>query len=201
MTEPRDSEPRDREPPPEPPEPTPDEDDLVPVSVRLGNVVPPEDPEDWTRPLTWAAAAGMLLGPLVAIGWFALWAPDRLAVLPGSFVLAAATGAGAALTGSTQKGVVRAVTATIAAALFAALAVVIAGALTSPARQAVEASPTLGHAFGAALAGFGGAVAAAALAGSLANLPSRAARAVAPAAVAIGVAILLVPLIYGTASA
>jgi cysteinyl-tRNA synthetase len=36
------------------------DDDLVPVSVQLGNVVPPEDPEDWTRPLTWAAAAGML---------------------------------------------------------------------------------------------------------------------------------------------
>ena len=36
---------------------------LVPVSVRLGNVVPPEDPEDWTQPLTWVAAAGMLAAP------------------------------------------------------------------------------------------------------------------------------------------
>ena len=36
------------------------DEDLVPVSVRLGEVVPPEDPEDWTRPLTWVAALGML---------------------------------------------------------------------------------------------------------------------------------------------
>ncbi|HEY7526206.1 MAG TPA: hypothetical protein VIA82_05185 [Candidatus Limnocylindria bacterium] len=180
---------------PAPPDP---DDDLVPVSVRLGNVVPPEDPEDWTRPLTWAAAAGMLLGPLVAVLWFVAWPPDRLTVLAGSFVLAAATGAGAALTGSTQQGVLRAVTATVAAALFAALAVVIAGALATPVRQAVEASPTLGQAFGAALAGFGGAVAAAGLAGALAHLRSRATRALAPAAIAIGVAVLLVPVIFGT---
>jgi hypothetical protein len=178
--------------------PAGDEDELVPVSVRLGNVVPPEDPEDWTRPLTWAAAAGMLLGPLVAVLWFVASPPDRLAILPGSFILAAATGAGAALTGSTQQGVLRAVTATVAAALFAALADVIAGALTTPVRQAVEASPTLGQAFGGALAGFGGAVAAAALAGGLAHLPSRTPRALAPAAVAVGVAILLVPVIFGT---
>jgi hypothetical protein len=178
-----------REPPPE--------EDLVPVSVRLGNVVPPEDPEDWTRPLTWAAAAGMLFGPAVAIGWFVLWAPDRLSMLPGSFLLAAATAAGAALAGSTQQGTLRAVTGTIAAALFAALAVVITGALTSPARQAIEAAPTLGQGFGSALAGFGGAMAAAGLAGGLAHLRSRIARALAPAAVAVGVAILLVPLIYG----
>jgi hypothetical protein len=174
-----------------------DEDDLVPVSVRLGNVVPPEDPEDWTRPLTLAAAAGMLLGPLAALAWFTLWAPDRLSVLPGSFVIAGATGAGAALTGSTQQGMLRAVTATVAAALFAALVVVIAGALTSPARQAVEAAPTLGQAFGGAISGFGGAIASAGLAGGLAHLHSRATRALAPAAVAIAVAILLVPQIYG----
>lgn len=174
-----------------------EEDDLVPVSVRLGNVVPPEDPEDWTRPLTWAAAAGMLLGPLVALAWFVLWTPDRLAILPGSFLLAAATGAGAALTGSTQQGVVRAVTATLAAALFGALVDIIAGALTTPTRQAVEASPTLGQAFGGAAAGFAGAIAAAGLAGALAHVRSGSARALAPAAVAVGVAILLVPVIFG----
>jgi len=171
-------------------------EDLVPVSVRLGNVVPPEDPEDWTRPLTWAAAAGMLLGPLVAVLWFSFWTPDRLAVLPGSFLLAAATGAGAALTGSTQQGVLRAVTATLAAALFAALVDIIAGALTTPTRQVVEASPTLGQAFGGAAAGFAGATAAAGLAGALAHLRARSARALAPAAVAVGVAILLVPVIF-----
>ena len=46
------------------------DDDLVPISVRLGEVVPPEDPEDWTRPLTWVAAFGMLAGPLIALAWF-----------------------------------------------------------------------------------------------------------------------------------
>jgi hypothetical protein len=186
---------------PAPIEPPNAGDDLVPVSVRLGNVVPPEDPEDWTRPLTWAAAAGMLLGPLVAVLWFVFWPPDRLSALPGSFVLAGATGAGAALTGSTQQGVLRAVAATVAAALFAALADVIAGALTTPIRQAVEASPTLGHAFGGALAGFAGAVAAAGLAGGIARVRSRTVRALAPAAVAVAVAILLVPVIYGASPA
>ena len=188
------------EPAPRPTAVDPEDEDLVPVSVRLGNVVPPEDPEDWTRPLTWAAAAGMLLGPLVALAWFALWPPDRLSILPGSFILAAATGSGAVLTGSTQQGVLRAATATVAAALFAALAVVIAGALTTSQRQLLEASPTLAQAFGGAVAGFGGAVAAAALAGALARLRSRLARVAAPGAVSIGVAILLVPLIFGTTS-
>ena len=51
------------------------DDELVPVSVRLGNVVPPEDPEDWTQPLTWVAAAGMLAAPLVALLWFWLFPP------------------------------------------------------------------------------------------------------------------------------
>ena len=185
-------------PPSSQPHDEPQDEDLVPVSVRLGNVVPPEDPEDWTRPLTWAAAAGMLLGPVVALAWFALWTPDRLSMLPGSFILAVATGIGAALTGSTQQGVLRAVTATVAAALFAALVVVIAGALTTDVRQVLEASPTLAQAFGAATAGFCGALAAAALGGALAHLRSRMARVVAPAAVATGVAILVVPLIYGT---
>ena len=64
------------------------DDDLVPVSVRLGEVVPPEDPEDWTRPLTWVVALGMLAGPAVAFAWFALapptsGAPDAGNVDPG----------------------------------------------------------------------------------------------------------------------
>ncbi|MGH2454831.1 MAG: hypothetical protein ACRDHD_01025, partial [Candidatus Limnocylindria bacterium] len=57
------------------PPPNEAEDDLVPVSVRLGAVVPPEEPEDWTRPLTWAAAAGMLTAPAVAGGWLVVWPP------------------------------------------------------------------------------------------------------------------------------
>jgi hypothetical protein len=178
----------------------PDDEDLVPVSVRLGNVVPPEDPEDWTRPLTWAAAAGMLLGPLAALVWFALWAPDRLNVVPGSYALAALVALGSVLTGATQQGVLRAVAATVAAALFAALVTIIVGAMTAGERQLVEASPTLGQAFGGAVAGFGGAVAAAALAGALAHLRRRLPRVVAPGAVAIGVAILLVPVIFGPVS-
>jgi hypothetical protein len=174
------------------------DEDLVPVSVRLGNVVPPEDPEDWTRPLTWAAAAGMLLGPLVALAWFALWAPDRLSLLPGTYLLAAAGGVGAVLTGSTQQGTLRAVTATIAAALFAALATVIVGALTAGERQLGAASPTLGQAFGAAMAGFAGAAAATTLAGALAHLRARVARIVAPGAVAVAVSILVLPLLFGS---
>jgi hypothetical protein len=43
-----------------------DDDDSVPISVRLGTVVPPEDPEDWTRPLTWMAAPGGI-GRAVAV--------------------------------------------------------------------------------------------------------------------------------------
>ncbi len=53
----------------------PEADDLVPVSVRLGTVVPPEDPEDWTRPLTWVAAIGMLAAPAILVGWYLLVAP------------------------------------------------------------------------------------------------------------------------------
>ena len=55
------------------------DDDLVPVSVRLGEVVPPEDPEDWTRPLTWVAAFGMLAGPIVALAWFLVAPPEDAA--------------------------------------------------------------------------------------------------------------------------
>ena len=66
------------------------DDDLVPVSVRLGAVVPPEDPEDWTRPLTWVAALGMLAGPIVAFGWFAFAGPTSAEAVPATFLVAAA---------------------------------------------------------------------------------------------------------------
>ena len=33
-------------------------------------MVPPEEPEDWTRPLTWVAALGILAGPAVTLAWF-----------------------------------------------------------------------------------------------------------------------------------
>ena len=66
------------------------DDDLVPVSVRLGAVVPPEDPEDWTRPLTWVAALGMLAGPITALAWFVIAPPgESHPALPATYVVAA----------------------------------------------------------------------------------------------------------------
>ena len=133
------------------------DDDLVPVSVRLGEVVPPEDPEDWTRPLTWVAALGMLAAPLVALAWFVVAPPAQGSMpVPATLAVALALAAGAALTGATQQGVARAVTATIGAGLFAALVVVMLGVVMAGERQVGVASPTLAHAFAAAAAGLAG---------------------------------------------
>ncbi|HEX2194454.1 MAG TPA: hypothetical protein VHK63_05805, partial [Candidatus Limnocylindria bacterium] len=121
----------------------PRDDDVVPVSVRLGEVVAPDDPEDWTQPLTWVAAAGMLVAPVLAATWFALAPPSSSALLPGTWLLAAALAAGPVLTAATQQGGVRAWTATLAAALFAALVVVAAGAALAGERQVGAASPPL----------------------------------------------------------
>jgi hypothetical protein len=107
------------------------EDDGVPISVRLGTVVPPEDPEDWTRPLTWVAALGMLAAPLLALAWFAVARPtatDR--PLAGTFLVAATVVAGGVMTGATQIGPVRAFAGTLGAALFATVAG-LAGALVA----------------------------------------------------------------------
>src|SRR3989337_2182200 len=72
------------------------DDDLVPISVRLGEVVPPEDPEDWTRPLTWVAALGMLAGPLTALAWFLLAPPAQGGeALPATLAVGIAVAAGA----------------------------------------------------------------------------------------------------------
>jgi hypothetical protein len=181
------------------PAPEPNGDDVVPVSVRLGEVVPPEDPEDWTKPLTWVAAAGMLLGPAVALAWFGLAPPADEQLHPGTWLLAGAIAAGAVLTGATQLGTARAWTATAAAALFSALGVVIVGALLAGERQVGQASPTLSHAFGAALGGLAGAAAASPLAARLAGVPSRRARLVLPGAVGLAVVLLVVALLYGPA--
>jgi hypothetical protein len=176
------------------------DDDLVPISVRLGQVVPPDDPEDWTRPLTWAAAAGMLAAPALALGWF--WIGPPIANHPAqaaTYVLACTLAAGAALTGATQQGALRAATGTIAAALFGALAVVLVGVLVAGERQVGTASPTVAHAVAAAVSGIGGAVAASPLAARLASIGARVPRIVAPGAIGAGVGLLLVGMLLGTA--
>ncbi len=150
------------------------DEDLVPISVRLGDVVPPEDPEDWTRPLTWVAALGMLAAPLVILAWFVAAAPtDGRAALPATFAVAGALAGGAAATGATQLGMTRAWTATLGAGLFGALVVVMLGVVMAGERQVGAASPTLAHAFAAAVAGLGGAGGAALVAAAVARLRSR----------------------------
>lgn len=150
------------------------EDDLVPVSVRLGAVVPPEDPEDWTRPLTWVAALGMLAGPILTLAWFAVSPPaDAAAPLPASYLVAAFLAAGAAATGATQIGAARAGTATLGAGLFGALVVIVLGVVMAGERQVGVASPTLAHAFVASVAGLAGAVVAGLVAALVARLRSR----------------------------
>lgn len=177
---------------------TDEPDDLVPISVRLGSVVPPEDPEDWTRPLTWVAALGMLAAPLVTLGWF-MAAPPTDAGRPVTLtlVVAAALAAGAAATGATQIGVARAWTATLGAALFGSLAVILLGVVMAGERQVGTASPTLAHAFVAAVAGLAGSALAAVIAAVMARLRSRWMRLLPPllagAAVAVGVVGVLLP--------
>lgn len=173
------------------------DDDLVPVSVRLGEVVPPEDPEDWTKPLTWVASAGMLAAPILAVAWFGLAPPATTDPAAGTWLLAAAISGGAVVTGATQQGATRAWTTTLAAALFAALVVIGAGAVLAGERQVGEASPSLAHAFAAGVAGLAGAVAASPLAARLASVRSGRARLAVPGAVAVGVAALVVPLLFG----
>ena len=170
-----------------------DDDDLVPVSVRLGQVVPPEDPEDWTRPLTWVAAIGMLLGPVVALAWFAAAPPtEAVRALPATHLVAVALAAGATATGATQIGVARAWTATLAAGLFGALGIVILGVVTAGERQVGAASPTLAHGVAAAVAGLGGAVLASLAAALVARIGSRLIRFVAVVLPASAVAVAMV---------
>lgn len=176
--------------------PTP-EDDLIPASVQLGDVVPPDDPEDWTRPLTWVAAAGMLAAPLAALAWFGLWPPgSSAAAQPGTWLLAGALVAGAVLTGATQQGGTRALTGTLAAGLFVALATIVAGVVTAGGRQVAEASPTVAHALAAALSGLGGVTAASPLAAVVASARNRGLRVLVPAAIGAAVSALLVALLF-----
>jgi hypothetical protein len=176
-----------------------DPDDLVPVSVRLGPVVPPEDPEDWTRPLTWVAAAGMLAAPAVTLGWFTLAAPaDSTHPVTGTWAVALVLVGGAAAAGGTQLGRLRAFTGTLVAALLAALLVVAAGAVSAGERQVGSASPTLAHAVAAALAGVAGASPAAALGAFMAGAWSRLVRGLAAAALGAAVTAAVLPGLFGS---
>ena len=176
-----------------------DDEDLVPVSVRLGQVVPPEDPEDWTRPLTWVAAVGMLAGPIATLAWFIVAPPTQSeAAVPATVAVAMLLAGGAAATGATQQGAARAGTATLGAGLFGALVVVILGVVMAGERQVGSASPTLAHAFAAAVAGLVGAAAAAVAAAVVARLGSRRVRfsiglAVGAAGAAFGIGLLMPP--------
>ncbi|MGH2427580.1 MAG: hypothetical protein ACRDGV_01660, partial [Candidatus Limnocylindria bacterium] len=91
----------------------------------------------------------------------------------------------------------RAFAGTAAAGLFGALVTVVLGVVMAGERQTGAASPTLAHAFVASLAGFTGAVAAAAVAPALVRLPSRLSRAAAAVPVGVAVSLLVVPLVMG----
>jgi len=179
------------------PGPSNDPDDLVPISVRLGSVVPPEDPEDWTRPLTWVVALGMLGAPLLAAGWFLLSPPAGSDVpLPGTWLVAVALAGGAAAAGATQADRARAFAGTLAAGLFGALVSVMVGLVLSGDRQVEAASPMLGHALAAGLAGMTGAVPAAILGPLGVRRWSVFRRAALGGSVAVAVAVAALPFLF-----
>jgi hypothetical protein len=178
--------------------PPDDPDDLVPISVRLGTVVPPEDPEDWTRPLTWVAALGMLAAPALAFAWFLAAAPLATSgPVAVTWAVAVTLVVGAAATGGTQLGRLRAFTGTLGAALLSALLVVLVGAATAGERQVGAASPTLVHALAAAVAGVCGAAPAAVLGGLAAGWWPRSRRALAAGALGALVTAEVLPRLFG----
>jgi len=174
------------------------DDEPVPVSVRLGAVVPPEDPEDWTRPLTWMVAAGMLAGPLAALAWFAVAAPRASDTpLAGTWLVAVALAVGASAVGATQIGRLRSFTGTLGAALFGAVATVSIGLVMSGERQVGAASPSLAHGLAAAVAGTIGAFAASLMAPGVALAPSRLRRLLVPGLVGTVAAVAVVSALFG----
>lgn len=176
----------------------PSDDELVPVSVRLGAVVPPEDPEDWTRPLTWMVAAGMLAGPLAALAWFVVAAPRSSdAPLPGTWLVGIAVAGGAAAVGATQIGRLRSFTGTLGAGLFAAVATVLIGLVMAGERQVEAASPSLAHGLAAAIAGTVGALAASLVAPGVAAMPSRLRRLVVPGLAGAVAAVATLSALFG----
>lgn len=177
-------------------DPAPDQPrDDVPISVRLGTVVPPEDPEDWTKPLTWAAAIGMLAAPLTTLAWFLVARPAAATPSAVTWLVSVVLVAGASLTGATQIGGVRAFAGTLGAALFAALGTIIIGVVLAGERQVGSFSPTLGQAFVAGMSGLAGGGAAALAAAPLGRWRSRIARWLAPAVLGAIVSLLIVGLL------
>ena len=178
---------------PSAPEAAPDD---RPISVRLGTVVPPEDPEDWRRPLTWVAAAGMLLGPLVALTWFLAAPPDdSLHSLPGTWLVAGALVIGAVTTGSTQLRPGWAFAATLGSGLFGALLTVIFGLVLAQPTTTDAAAPSMVHAVLASVAGLAGALAAATLMFVLGRT-SRPWRGLLPGGIGLAIAALVVQLVF-----
>ena len=177
------------------------DEDLVPVSVRLGNVVPPEDPEDWTRPLTWVAALGMLAGPIVTLVWFFVAPPGQAQqALPATYLVATSLAGGAAATGATQHGAARASTATLGAGLFGALAIVILGVAMAGERQIEVASPTLAHAVAATIGGVTGTLGSSVVAAVAARLYERPLRFVVGVVIGVATAMVTVALLMPVAA-
>jgi hypothetical protein len=161
----------------------------VPPSVQLGAVVPPEDPEDWGRPLTWIVAAGMLVAPLIGAAWFFVAPPDDvLEAVAGTSALAAVLAVGSSVVGGTQWGARRCLFATIGAGLFGALGLVVTGTIVAEGIALPVASL-------AAVAGVIGTVPAGSLSALLADRPSRGRRIIGPALVGAMTAIIVVRLL------
>ena len=178
-------------------------DDLVPVSVKLGTVVPPEDPEDWTRPLTWVAAIGMLAAPAVLVAWYGIAAPTESArPSAGTYAVAIALVLGAAASGGTQLGRTRAVAGTLAAGMLGALLIVMVGAVTAgeihccDPKMVVTVSPNLVHAAAGALAGLAGCLLAALVEGLAARSWSRLQRGLAGSGLGALVTALVLPRLF-----
>ena len=171
-------------------------EESVPISVRLGTVVPAEDPEDWRRPLTWVAAAGMLLAPALVVFWFVIAPPAESArPVAATWLIAGAVVLGGVLTGTTQLRPAWAAAATLGSALFAALLIVLYAVAVSPEVRVGAFAPPIAQALSGSAAGLGGALVSATLMPAFSRMRSRLRRGLAPAAIGIAVSAILVRLL------